>query len=69
MKIMRYMQARGLRQVRIERDESVTYTPAITPNYITRRLDLMPRLYGTYELPSVDNLLCYRFEPRAFHFG
>ena len=69
VKIMRYMAKRGLRRVRIDREAGVHYTPAITPNYIMRRLDLMPRLYGTYELPSVDNLLCYRFEPRAFHFG
>ena len=69
VKIMRYMAKRELRTVRIERDESVRYTPAITPNYILRRLDRIPRLYGTYELPSVDNLLCYRFEPRTFNFG
>ena len=29
----------------------------------------MPRLCGTYELPSVDNLLCYRFNPRRFKFS
>ncbi|HYL88091.1 MAG TPA: NAD(P)/FAD-dependent oxidoreductase [Burkholderiales bacterium] len=69
VKIMRYMAERGLHKVCIDRDASVRYTPAITPNYIMRRLALMPRLYGTYELPSVDNLLSYRFEPRAFHFG
>ena len=69
VKIMRHMSERGLRKVCIDRQESVQYTPAITPNYIMRRLDLMPRLYGTFELPSVDNLLCYRFEPRAFNFG
>ena len=69
VKIMRYMAKRGLHKVCIDRDASVRYTPTITPNYIMRRLPLMPRLYGTYELPSVDNLLSYRFEPRAFHFG
>ena len=69
VKIMRYMAKRGLRSVSIEREAGVQYIPAITPNYIMRRLDRMPRLYGTYELPSIDNLLCYRFEPRTFHFG
>jgi len=69
VKIMRYMAKRGLRSVRVELEKGVQYTPAITPNYIMRRLDRMPRLYGTYELPSLDNVLCYRFEPRAFHFG
>jgi monooxygenase len=69
VKIMRHMAKRGLDNVCIERDEAVRYTPAITPSYIMRRLPLMPRLYGTYELPSVDNLLCYRFQPRAFRFS
>jgi cation diffusion facilitator CzcD-associated flavoprotein CzcO len=68
VKIMRYMAKRGLRQVSVDR-AGVQYRPAITPNYIMRRLAAMPRLYGTYELPSVDNLLCYRFEPHAFNFG
>jgi monooxygenase len=68
VKIMRYMAKHGLKKVSIDR-EGVQYTPAITPNYIMRQLAAMPRLYGTYELPSVDNLLCYRFEPRAFNFG
>jgi cation diffusion facilitator CzcD-associated flavoprotein CzcO len=67
VKIMRYMAKHGLRSVCVDR-KGVQYTPTITPNYIMRRLALMPRLYGTYELPSVDNLLCYRFEPRAFNF-
>jgi monooxygenase len=69
VKIMRYMAKRGMRKVCIDRGEAVQYTPAITPNYIMRHLAGMPRLYGTYELPSLDNLLCYRFEPRAFRFG
>jgi monooxygenase len=68
VKVMRYMAKHGLRQVSIDR-EGVQYAPAITPNYIMRQLAALPRLYGTYELPSVDNLLCYHFEPRAFNFG
>src|SRR6185436_14290007 len=68
VKVMAHMKAHGHRSVRIDR-EGVTYTPAITPNYIMRCFAKMPRLYGTYELPSVDNLLCYRFDPRLFKFG
>ena len=45
------------------------YTSAITPNHIMRSFERMPRLCGTYELPSVDNLLCYRFNPRRFRFS
>jgi len=68
VKIMRHMKENGYRSVRVDR-EGVRYTPAITPNYIVRCLARMPRLYGTYELPSLDNLLCYRFNPRRFKFS
>ena len=69
IRIVRYMERKGFRTVSIDRKKGVQYTPTITPNYIMRRLPRMPRLYGSYELPSVDNLLCYRFEPQAFRFG
>lgn len=68
IKVMRYMQKQGFHSVCVDR-KGVQYQPAITPNYIMRRLATMPRLYGTYELPSVDNFLSYRFEPLAFHFS
>jgi len=68
VKIMAHMRKNGYRSVHIDR-EGVRYTPAITPNYIMRSFERMPRLYGTYELPSVDNLLCYRFSPRSFKFS
>lgn len=68
VKIMVHMRKNGYRSVHIDR-EGVRYTPAITPNYIMRSFERMPRLYGTYELPSVDNLLCYRFSPRSFKFS
>lgn len=67
IRIMAYMKKHGFGTVSVDR-ENVRYTPAITPNYIMRRLDRMPRLCGTYELPSVDNLFRYRFNPRAFRF-
>ena len=68
IRIMRHMAAKGLRTVSVDR-KGVQYVPTITPNYITRRFSAMPRLYGSYEIPSVDNLLCYRFQPGAFRFG
>ena len=68
VKIMRHMKENGYRSVRIDR-EGVQYTPAITPNYIMRSFERMPRLCGTFELPSVDNLLCYRFRSRLFKFS
>jgi cation diffusion facilitator CzcD-associated flavoprotein CzcO len=68
IKIMKYMASHGLRKVSIEREE-VQYTPAITPNYIMRDLPALPRLYGSWELPSVDNLFRYRFEPHKLNFS
>ncbi len=68
LRIMAYMKKHGFRTVSVDR-KGVRYTPAITPNYIMRRLEGMPQLYGTYELPSVDNVLCYRFDPGAFNFS
>jgi len=68
VRIMRYMAERGYRRVSIDR-KGVQYTPAITPNYIMRHVQKMPRLYGSFELPSLDNLMSYRFEPHAFRFG
>ncbi|WP_155763619.1 flavin-containing monooxygenase [Mycobacterium asiaticum] len=68
MKIMNHMASHGLRQVSIER-KAVRYTPAITPNYLMRDLPELPRLYGSWELPSVDNLFRYRFEPRKLNFA
>lgn len=68
MKIINHMTSHGLREVSIERKE-VEYTPAITPNYIMRDLAALPRLYGSWELPTVDNLFRYRFEPRKLNFA
>ena len=68
IKIMNYMASNGLDKVSIER-KNVRYTPAITPNYIVRDLPALPRLYGSWELPSVDNLFRYHFEPRKLDFS
>ncbi len=68
IKIMKYMASNGLRNVSIERKD-VQYKPAITPNYLMRDFPTLPRLYGSWELPSVDNLFRYRFEPRTLNFA
>lgn len=67
MKIMQYMALRGLRTVSIQRAD-VHYMPTITPNYLMRDLPALPRLYGSFELPTLDNLFRYRFEPRKLNF-
>lgn len=68
LKIMKHMASQGLRRVSIEREE-VQYMPTITPNYLMRDLPVLPRLYGSFELPSLDNLFRYRFAPRKLNFG
>jgi len=30
---------------------------------------MMPSFYGTYDLPSIDNLVSYRFNRRSFNFS
>jgi len=45
------------------------FTPPLTANYIKRSLGRMPKFYGTYDLPSLDNLVSYRFNPRSFSFS
>ena len=67
IKIMAYMKRQGLGTVGIERTE-VDSAPGITPNYVKRCLSSMPRLHGTSNLPSIDNIFSNRFSPRSFNF-
>ncbi len=67
LKIMAYMIKHDFRTVSIDR-MVVDCVPTITPNYIKRRFAKLPRLYGTYELPSIDSILSFRFNPRNFNF-
>jgi cation diffusion facilitator CzcD-associated flavoprotein CzcO len=68
IRIIKYMAKRRLSTVRVDRRD-VTFTPSLTPGYITRCLARLPRFYGTYDLPSVDNILSFRFHPRQFTFA
>ncbi len=67
IKIMAYMKEHGFGVVSIERRE-VDSAPGITPNYVKRCLTTMPRLHGTSNLPSIDNLFSNRFNPANFNF-
>jgi monooxygenase len=67
LKVMDHMAARGLGMVTVPRRTVPTF-PSITPNYITRHPEI-PRLYGSYELPSLDKLLSYRFAVGDFAFA
>jgi cation diffusion facilitator CzcD-associated flavoprotein CzcO len=68
LRVMKHMRRHRLSAVTVGRRE-VTYTPAITPNYIMRCLAAMPRLHGSFELPTLDNLVAYRFNARRFRFS
>jgi len=68
IRIMAYMKKHGFGTVSIERRE-VACTPGITPGYVMRCLASMPRLQGTCNLPSIDNIFATRFNPRRFKFS
>jgi len=68
VRIMRHMHENGLRTVEVEHRE-VAFRPRITPDYVMRSRASLPRLYGTWELPVIDNIFRYRFRPAEFRFA
>ena len=68
IRIMRYMERRGYGSVYVERKD-LPAAPGITPNYVLRSLATMPRLEGTSNLPSIDNLLVHLWPARALVFS
>jgi cation diffusion facilitator CzcD-associated flavoprotein CzcO len=68
IKIMSYMKRNNYQMVTLDR-KSVDSCPSITPNYIKRHIATLPRFYGSFDLPALDNILSYRFDPSQFHFS
>jgi hypothetical protein len=68
IKIMAYMARHGHRTVAVDHRDTPLVT-RIIPNYVKRCLPSIPHFYGTYELPSVDNLVSFRFRPRDLRFS
>ena len=68
VRIIQRMDQRGLGAVCVDRRE-VEAAPGITPNYVLRSLATLPRLEGTVDLPSVDNLLLLGGLPRRLRFA
>ena len=68
VEIMLHMKRCGLGTVSVERKE-LAAAPGITPNYVMRCLSTLPRLQGTWNLPSIDNLFATRFDARNFRFA
>jgi cation diffusion facilitator CzcD-associated flavoprotein CzcO len=68
VKIIQHMREHGIDMVRIER-KTVEQKPRITPNYIMRDLPDLPAIYGTMEIPTIDNLLFFRFRESDYVFS
>jgi monooxygenase len=67
VKIILYMQKQGFESVSIAR-QPVPQRPRITPGYVMRKLNELPAMHGSLELPSIDNLLFFRFRPADYRF-
>lgn len=68
IRIIAHMRKNGWRSVSIDRRE-VDSKLGITPNYVLRCRARLPGFHGTFELPSIDNLLSFRFDPSGFNFS
>ena len=62
------MQENSYDRIEIKRKQ-VKQTPRITPGYIMRDLPKLPAIYGTMELPTIDNILFYRFKASDYIFS
>jgi monooxygenase len=68
VKVMAHMAKHGFGVVSVAR-KALPAAPGITPNYVLRCLSTMPRLHGTSNLPSIDNLFAARFDAAGFDFS
>lgn len=68
VRIMRHMERRGLRTVAVER-KALAPAPGITPGYVMRALAKLPRIHGTTNLPTIDNLRFTRLHGSGFSFS
>lgn len=68
IKIILHMRKRKLDTVIIER-KKVKNNPKITPNYVLRNLSKLPAIYGTLELPSIDNFTFHFLRKNSFKFS
>jgi monooxygenase len=68
LRIMAHMRRHGYGVVSVPRREH-DLLPGITPNYVLRSLALIPRLEGTTDLPSLDNLLASRVDAAGLRFA
>ncbi|MEE8288560.1 MAG: NAD(P)/FAD-dependent oxidoreductase [Nitrosomonadaceae bacterium] len=68
VKIISYMRRHDLDRVIIDR-QYVKQTPRITPGYVMRNLSELPAIYGTLELPSIDNIFYFNFSKNDYKFS
>ena len=67
-RVIVHMDAKGFSRVWIGR-RTVTQRLRITPNYIMRSQAELPAVYGTWELPSLDNLFRFFFREKDYRFS
>ncbi len=67
IKMMNYMKKKGHTSFMLER-KKIEYTPSLSSNYVLRYKEKGPRMHGSWELPSFDNILFYWFIPSKFRF-
>jgi len=65
--IVSHMEVRNLATVQIPR-RRVRRVPRIKPGYVLRSLAELPVVYGTFQLPSIDNWLHFRFRAGNYNF-
>ena len=68
MRILCHMRQRGLGVVSVPRQE-LEARPGITPTYVMRSLATMPRLQGTTDIPTIDNLFSVRVGRASLRFA
>ena len=68
VKIILHMKKRKFDTVAIER-KKVKNNPKITPNYVLRNMSKLPAIYGTLELPSIDNFIFYFLRKSNYSFS
>jgi len=66
--VMLRVRDEGRRGVCVPRRE-LWSAPRILPGYVQRSLSRLPRLYGNWGLPTLDNVLSYRFDARELRFS
>jgi monooxygenase len=67
-RIVCHMRRHALSTVMVQR-RRIDKAPRITPGYVMRNLSSLPVIYGSLQIPSIDNFFCFRFRRREYCFS